>query len=112
MIAEDAAEVDAQVVRDGEWTLEFLQSILADPSILDEIPEGAAVYLLPDDDPELVEANLKGAERSRQRGHPVYVRRTPSRKAAENGRSPRMSDGESDDVGASRQRVSTLKDLR
>lgn len=102
MIEEDTADVDAQVVRDSEWTLEFLQSILADPSILDEIPEGATVYLLPDDDPGLVEANLKGAERARQRGYPVYVRRMPSRQAAENGRQPGMGDGQSDNVGAQR----------
>ena len=110
MIKEDAADVDARVVRDGEWTLEFLQSILADPSILDEIPEGAAVYLLPDDDPELVEANLKGAERSRQRGYPVYIRRMPSRQAAENGRHIGTPDDRSDDVGASRQSVTSTID--
>lgn len=107
MIEEDSAEIDAQVVRDMEWTLEFLQSILADPSILDEIPDEASVFLLPDDDPELAEANLKGAERARQRGHPIYVRRMPSRHATENGRRPEMGGSQSDDVGARRQRVTT-----
>ena len=88
-----------------QCTLGFLQSILADPSILDEIPEGAAVYLLPDDDPELVEANLNGAERSRQRTYQVHVRRMPSRQAAENGQQSGTADDRLDDVGAAQQRV-------
>ncbi len=110
MTEEDPAKVDAQVARDMEWTLEFLQSILADPSILDEIPDEASLFLLPDDDPELAEANRRSAERARQRGRPVYVRRMPSRPATTNGRPSVMDDGRSEDVAAPRQSVPSSVD--
>ena len=105
MSDQDHAEQDARIARNMEWTLKFLQSILADPTILDEIPEGAGVFLLPDDDPELAEANRRGAERARQRGHPIYVRRMPSRQAPANERPLEMQDGRSEDVAAQRQGV-------
>ncbi len=105
MIDRDHAEQDARIARNMEWTLAFLQSVLADPSILDEIPDEASVFLLPDDDPELAEANRRGAERARQRGRPVYVRRMPSRQAATNGRPAEMDDERSDDVAAQRRSV-------
>lgn len=102
MIEDDHGAQDARIARNMEWMHEFLQSILADPDILDEIPEGAGVFLLPDDDPELAEANLKGAERSRQRGYPVYVRRMPSRQAAANGQQDAARERLPEHVGTQR----------
>lgn len=38
---------------------EFMRYTFEHPEILDQIPEGARIVFLPDDDPELCEANLK-----------------------------------------------------
>ncbi len=54
---------------------DFVRANLDDPSLLDEIPDDAYVYLIPDDDTEMAAASRRGAERTRQQGrYPVYVR--------------------------------------
>jgi hypothetical protein len=47
-------------------TLEFERYVLEHPEILDEIPNGAEVILLPKDDPELYRINLGAAGASRE----------------------------------------------
>jgi hypothetical protein len=46
-------------------SLEFERYVLEHPELLDEIPDGAEVILLPKDDPELYQANLEAAHKSR-----------------------------------------------
>jgi len=51
----------------------FIASIFDDPDVLDEIPEGASVIVLPDDDPRVAAANREGGLRLRATGKPVRV---------------------------------------
>lgn len=53
----------------------FFQRVLADPAILDEVPDGATVVLLPDDDPRLAAANLRMADRLIDAGKAVRLQR-------------------------------------
>lgn len=52
----------------------FIRAIIVDPSILDDIPNGVTLKLLPDDDPELVEANIAIGLNAVRRGKDVYFR--------------------------------------
>lgn len=53
---------------------EFTQAIFADPSLLNDVPNGATLVLLPDDDPGFVERSIaRGVEAIRQ-GRNVYFR--------------------------------------
>jgi hypothetical protein len=54
-------------------SFEFERYILEHPDVLERIPMGAEVVLLPRDDPELYRINLEAAERAQCEGdaHPV-----------------------------------------
>ena len=57
-------------------SFEFERYILEHPEILEQIPDGAQVVLLPQDDPELYRINLEAAQKARQAsetGPIVYV---------------------------------------
>jgi hypothetical protein len=54
--------------------VEFTHAIVDDPSILEDVPEGATVVLIPDDDPELAEGNYQRAINAARRGSDVYIR--------------------------------------
>lgn len=60
---------------------EFVRSIVDDPTTLDEVPHGATVVLIPDNDPESLSGNLELARAAIDRGEDVYLRHTrhPSR---------------------------------
>ena len=67
----------------------FLQHLVEHPAELESLPNGANVVLLPDDDPELVQANLKLAAElttrdpeQREEGAPTGVSLKPSRSQA------------------------------
>ncbi len=62
--------------RNIEITGQFLQEILADPSLLDAIPEGATLVTLPYDDPALGLRNLALASRVASNGTRVELRRS------------------------------------
>ena len=50
---------------------EFDRYLLEHPEILEKIPENALLVLLPQDDPELAQANLELAKKGRESGQPV-----------------------------------------
>ncbi|MGH2535743.1 MAG: DUF5647 family protein [Thermomicrobiales bacterium] len=52
----------------------FTRQILDDPSLLDAIPDGATLILIPGDDPALAEANLAMAIGEVRKGRNVYIR--------------------------------------
>lgn len=56
---------------------DFLKAIIDDPSIADDIPNGATLVLLPDDDPELAESSLQGGIEAARKGADVYIRHFP-----------------------------------
>lgn len=55
-------------------SFEFAKSIIDDPAILEDIPDGATLVLLPDDDAELSRENLRLGVESAERGEDVYIR--------------------------------------
>ncbi len=61
----------------GELFRRFMQMVFADPAIADEIPGGAYVYLLPEDDPELAAVEQAAADKAARAGKLVYVRSLP-----------------------------------
>ncbi len=66
-------EVEARIRADAELTKEFLRAVFADPSILDEIPDGVTLYLVPDDDPDAASEIEAAAARAAAMGHHVHV---------------------------------------
>lgn len=57
-------------------SFEFERYILEHPNVLERIPQGAEIVLLPRDDPELYHINLETAQRAQQERdgqHKVYV---------------------------------------
>jgi len=57
-------------------SFEFERYLLEHPEMLEQIPEGAEVALLPKDDPELYRINLEAAQKAHQEskgGAVVYV---------------------------------------
>ena len=53
--------------------VEFDRYLLEHPEVLEEIPEDAEIYFLPEDDPELLEENFKMAEAHRASGKKVVL---------------------------------------
>jgi hypothetical protein len=54
-------------------SFEFERYILEHPEVLEQIPDGAQVVLLPQDDPELYRINLNAAQKAREEGETVPV---------------------------------------
>ena len=54
-------------------SFEFERYILEHPEILDQIPDGAEVVLLPRDDPELYRINLESARKAQSHGKTASV---------------------------------------
>ena len=56
---------NSETITEKNMTLsfEFERYLLENPELLDEIPSGAEVVLLPKDDPELYQINLESAQR-------------------------------------------------
>ena len=52
----------------------FGLAIIADPSMLDDIPNGVQLVLLPDDDPDLVQTNIAIGLKAIRQGKDVYFR--------------------------------------
>lgn len=65
---------DELTLRDFALHDAFLQALIADEALQEEIPNGVSLVLLPDDDPELTERNLAFAVLNARRGRNVYLR--------------------------------------
>lgn len=72
------AEKQAQISAHMGLFRRFMQMVVADPSIADEVPGGAYVFLLPEDDPELAAVEQAAADKAANAGKLVYVRSLPS----------------------------------
>lgn len=71
------------VDRNIELAFELTESVIADPSLLADVPSGAMLVLIPDDDRELAEANLEGAVKAFRRGKNVYLCHVPGTRLPE-----------------------------
>lgn len=74
------AQAKSLEARDNDLHSAFIDAYFEDVSILEDIPNGSALILVPDDDPELAEANLKRAVEAVQNGYDVYIRHFPRTK--------------------------------
>jgi hypothetical protein len=56
-------------------SFEFERYLLGRPDVLEQIPQGAEIVLLPKDDPELYRINLEAAQRAQheENGRPVLL---------------------------------------
>ena len=52
---------------------EWMKYVFDNPDVLDRIPKGAALVLLPEDDKDLYEENFKILEKNRKNGIPVFA---------------------------------------
>lgn len=76
----DAVKIQ-RATRDTEGVVErnlalvtaFTKAVISDPLLGAEIPKGATLVLLPDDDPELAAYNTALGERARAAGRTIYV---------------------------------------
>ena len=78
----DETDVRALERQNIALTADFLAAAVDDPTILDDIPNGCVLILLPDDaDEAFVEANLALARDAIREGRDVYVRHLKPGKA-------------------------------
>jgi hypothetical protein len=68
-------ERDVAVDRNLALAFDLLQAQFSDPALLREIPSGATVIFIPEDDPELAEYNFGLARAAIARGQNVYLKR-------------------------------------
>ena len=68
--------------RNIDLAFDLIRAQLADPALADEIPNGATVVLLPEDDQALAEANRELGLRLLDTGRNVYFRHAPARRSA------------------------------
>jgi len=54
---------DEQVKRNLELAGRFLEQMLDHPAMIEGVPDGGVIVLVPDDDSELVDANLQTARK-------------------------------------------------
>jgi len=66
--------VDELTLRDFALHDAFLKALIADEALQEELPNGASLILLPDDDPELTERNIAFGVVAARRGRNVYLR--------------------------------------
>jgi hypothetical protein len=52
---------------------EWMKYVFENPDVIDKIPKGAVLVLLPEDDKELYNENYKVLNESRKTGTPVFV---------------------------------------
>lgn len=53
--------------------IEFDRYLLEHPEVLEQIPENAEIYFLPEEDPELSQVNFKMAEAQKVEGRTVLL---------------------------------------
>jgi uncharacterized protein YjiK len=64
----------ARITKNLELARRFTLSIFEDPEILESIPDGISLVLVPDDDEELARANLESALNTARSGRDVLIR--------------------------------------
>ena len=52
---------------------EWMKYVFENPDVIDQIPKGAVLVLLPDDDKDLYEENYKILSKNKKRGIPVFA---------------------------------------
>lgn len=63
-----SAPADERVIGLG---FDLLRSVIADPVLLEQLPDGATIAIVPEDDPEVAQINLEAARHAAQKGEDV-----------------------------------------
>jgi hypothetical protein len=64
---------DEAIKKNLDLHSEWMKYTFENPNILDRIPKGAVLVILPEDDKELYEENYKILEENKRKGIPVFV---------------------------------------
>jgi len=64
---------DEMMKRNLDLHAEWMRYTFENPDVLDRIPKGAALVLLPEDDKELYAENYRVLEENKKKGIPVFV---------------------------------------
>jgi len=64
---------DEKIKKNFDLHAEWMKYVFDNPSVLDRIPKGAVLVLLPDDDPELFQENYRILEENKSKGIPVFA---------------------------------------
>lgn len=73
-MSEPTIDPTTQVTRNIGLAFDFLDEVLADPAILDAIPDEATLVMMPHGDPALAAANFALAEQEARTGKDVHLR--------------------------------------
>jgi len=61
------------IIKNLDLDSEWMKYTFENPDVLDRIPKGAALVILPEDDKELYAENYKILEQNKRKGIPVFV---------------------------------------
>jgi len=61
------------IKRNLDLHAEWMKYVFENPDVLEKIPKGAVLVILPEDDKELYEENYKILEENKAKGIPVFV---------------------------------------
>jgi Family of unknown function (DUF5647) len=64
---------DEMMKKNLDLHAEWMRYTFENPDVLDRIPKGAALVLLPEDDKELYAENYRVLEENKKKGIPVFV---------------------------------------
>lgn len=64
---------DEMVKKNLDLHAEFMRYTFENPEVLEQVPKGATLVILPEDNPELYKENLKIVKTRQARGLPVVV---------------------------------------
>jgi len=64
---------DEMIKKNLDLHSEWMKYAFENPHVLDRIPKGAVLVILPEDDKELYAENYKILEENKQKGIPVFV---------------------------------------
>ena len=64
---------ETMIEKNMTLSFEFERYVLENPTILENIPDGAEVVLLPKDDPELYRTNLRASQKRASETPIVYI---------------------------------------
>jgi len=69
MTEQQAADVDANL----DLVARFLEAVIDDPSVAEDIPDGATIFVLPHDDPDRAKTNFDLANAASEAGRDVHI---------------------------------------
>ncbi len=73
-----APSIEGAAEKNLDLAFDLFEAAFNDPMLLVDVPQGATLVLMPDDDPELFAANIEIGLAALRRGENVYFRHVSS----------------------------------